>query len=308
MDILQGLQTFNGQSIALTIGNFDGVHLGHREFIQASLCEGQKFQLPLVVLTFTPHPGSILKGRNHFLINSYEERRELLESLGVQILVELKFDRDLSTLSPENFLSDYVLKFCNVQKLFIGHDFAFGANKVGTATYLQKLCHKLKIDFTQGLPFKIDGRAISSSHIRELISSGQMRPAKMSLGRPFFLSGRVIKGDGRGRQIGFPTANLLIAEERILPSKGVYATMTKSKGMNFQSITNVGNNPTFLQTNELFVESHIFDFSNDIYGEEIEVYFLEKIREEMKFSNVNELVAQIRKDIEISHKIHGEKC
>ncbi|MBI2521573.1 MAG: bifunctional riboflavin kinase/FAD synthetase [Bdellovibrio sp.] len=308
MDILHGLECLRGQSIALTIGNFDGVHLGHREFIQTALDESNKSQLPLVVLTFSPHPVSILKGRNHFLINSYDDRRKLLGNLGIENLVELKFDRDLSTLTPEQFLDQYVLQFCNVDKLFVGHDFAFGANKVGTAPYLKKLCNKLKIDFTQGLPFKIGGKAISSSHIRELIATGQISNANLCLGRDFFLSGRVIKGDGRGRQIGFPTANLLISDERILPSRGVYATITKSKGMKFQSITNVGNNPTFLTTNELFVESHIFDFSNEIYGEQLEIFFLEKIRDEKKFSNVNELVAQIRKDIDKSMNLRGVKC
>ncbi len=308
MEILQGLEPFRGQNIALTIGNFDGVHLGHREFIQASLHECHQLQLPLAVVTFRPHPVSILKGKNHFLINSYEERRKLLENLGIQMLVELKFDRDFSTLTPEQFLNDYILEFCKIEKLFVGHDFAFGANKLGTAPYLKKLCSKFKIDFTQGTPFKIAGKAISSSHIRELIATGQVASANVCLGRPFFLSGRVIKGDGRGRQIGFPTANLLISEERILPSKGVYATVTKRKGIKFQSITNVGNNPTFLSTNELFVESHLFDFTNDIYGEELEIYFLERIRDEIKFPNVHELIAQIRKDIEISLKLQGIKC
>lgn len=289
--------------VNITIGNFDGVHLGHHEFLNEIKNATLNIEGKFIVITFIPHPAQALKGQSGFLINTYEERRELLEKEGVDYLLEVDFTRDFSSLTPENFIENYLCAFPNVNCVFLGHDFSFGANKSGDYHLAQKIFKEKGIQLILQNEFKLKNSTVSSSEVRQAMMKGDLERVAELLGRQYFLSGRVIKGQGRGKQIGFPTANLRYDKEIILPSKGVYLTQTKIHDMVYLSVTNVGANPTFNAENEIHVETHLLNFSRDIYGEEIKVFFFTKLRDEKKFQTVNELVEQIKSDVQKAESI-----
>lgn len=285
--------------IGLTIGNFDGVHLGHRQLLTKIKGDCEARNLLFVVVTFVPHPQKILQpDKERFLINSYEQRRVLLKELGVDILIEMKFTRDFSTLKAQDFLSRYLLAYPGLKNFYLGYDFAFGANKEGGHDLVNSICHPRGISVEIQPKFEKDGQVVSSSLIRQKIISGQVDQVEPMLQRPFHLEGVVVKGEGRGKKIGFPTANIQVSQDLIVPEKGVYVTRTIYKGMTFQSVTNIGNNPTFKDTNSLHIETNLFDFNNDIYGEVLDIQFLHKLRDERKFPTVNDLIGQIKADVE----------
>ncbi len=288
----------------LTIGNFDGVHLGHKSLLNTLKNKCESKGLALVVMTFVPHPLVILKNERSFLINSYRERAELLSGLGIDHLVEIPFTRDFSTLGPSEFVDQYLLVNEGIEYLFLGYDFAFGANKEGNHSFVLDYCKDKPIEVEIQKKVEAEVGIYSSSLARKALSEGRTLDCSKILGRPFFIKGRVIKGAGRGKQIGFPTANIEIDFERIVPQMGVYATVCSFRGCDYLSITNIGNNPTFKDDNSLNVETNIFDFDQDIYGEEIKVSFHEKIRDEKKFSSVNELIAQISKDVKFRMELN----
>jgi riboflavin kinase/FMN adenylyltransferase len=288
------------KNVFVTIGNFDGVHMGHREFLKIVREKAQKDNAYFLVITFVPHPLQILKAMKGFLINTYQEKAELLSSVGVDFVLEIDFTRDFSTLSPEAFLNDYVLKIKNLKEIFLGHDFAFGANKSGDFKIAKDICESKEILLTLQSEYRVSGSAVSSSVVRSEIQKGEMEKVASMLGRTYFLSGRVIKGEGRGKKIGFPTANLGYDQGLIIPGVGVYVTHTVVDNMRFHSVTNVGYNPTFNTGYEVHVETHLLDFAQDIYGESIKVEFVRKIRDEKKFSNVNDLIKQIEHDAQFA--------
>lgn len=287
---------YNENKVNVTIGNFDGVHVGHRDFLSQIKTDCIQDHAKFVIVTFVPHPLKILKAHSGFLINTYKERRDLLASCGADYLLEIDFTRDFSTLSPENFLNDYIFSFEGISKIYLGHDFAFGANKSGDFHVAKTFCEQRKTALMLQEEFKLRSSSVSSTETRNAIFSGNIPRANELLGRKYFLSGRVIKGEGRGKKIGYPTANLDYDKELIVPGQGVYVTQVKIKDMIYNSVTNIGINPTFNTGNEIHVESHLLDFTQDIYGDEICVVFIKKLRNEKKFSSVNDLVEQIKLD------------
>lgn len=294
-------------ALGITIGNFDGVHLGHRHMLEKIKSDAEKLDLSLVVITFRPHPIQILRPRENFLLNSYDERRTLLSEIKIPYLIEITFDRDVSTLSPDVFLSKYILRE-NTKKIYFGHDFAFGANKSGDANYTENFCKKEGIEFSLMGEHQVDGQRVSSSLIRDLLANGDVEHAAHYLGRDFYVTGRIIKGAGRGKKIGFPTANLGHDESRIIPLSGVYITKTYYGDSIYQSVTNIGHNPTFTDENNLGVETHLLDFDRDIYGESLRVDFIKRLRKEKKFPTVNNLIDQIKFDIEVARSYFQEKA
>jgi riboflavin kinase / FMN adenylyltransferase len=294
-------------AVGLTIGNFDGVHLGHRQLLKKIKDDCESKNLVFVVVTFVPHPQKILQpDKERFLINSYEQRRALLEELGVDILIEMKFTRDFSTLKAEDFLARYLLAYPNLKNFYLGYDFAFGANKEGGHDLVNSICHPRGIAVEIQPKFEYNHEVVSSSLIRDRILAGKVHEVEAILERPFHLEGVVVKGEGRGKKIGFPTANIQVSQDLIVPQKGVYVTRTIYKGMTYQSVTNIGNNPTFKDTNQIHIETNLFDFNHDIYGELLDIQFLYKIRDERKFPTVNDLISQIKADVE-SAKMFLEK-
>ena len=300
---LKELKTiYNENKVHVTIGNFDGVHLGHREFLNQIKKDCIQDHAKFVIVTFVPHPLKILKAHSGFLINTYEERRELLASCGADYLLEIDFTRDFSTLAPEEFLSQHIFSFEGISKIYLGHDFVFGANKSGDFHVAKTFCEKKKTSLMLQKEYKIKSSSVSSTEVRNAILAGEIPKANELLGRKYFLSGRVIKGEGRGKKIGYPTANLGYDKELIIPAKGVYVTQVKIKDMIYNSVTNIGVNPTFNTGYDIHVESHLLDFTQDIYGEEIRVSFIKKLRDEKKFPSVNDLVEQISIDAELARE------
>jgi riboflavin kinase/FMN adenylyltransferase len=302
MEVVHGVSKLHTQvaKSVVTIGNFDGLHFGHREIISKAIQKAKDLKAQSVVVTFNPHPRKILKPEAlHVQLFDHKDQEKELAKMGVDVLVMEPFSRDLSQLTPEQFLTNYIIKPLSPIALVVGYDFAFGANREGTLSTLEKLCEKNGLNLEVVNPIKMDGLVISSSEIRKSIKEGHVDLARKMLGRSFYISGVVIKGDQRGRLLGFPTANLSTPSE-VFPKPGVYATYTRVRDDIYKSVTNVGYNPTFLNNGKdkpLKIETHILNFNKDIYGEEIEVYFEQFIRAEIKFSGIEELKKQITDDI-----------
>ncbi len=298
MKLISKLSEINGnKDLIVTIGNFDGLHLGHRRLLQDALKTAKGLAGDLVLITFFPHPQEFFSKLNDFYLNSFEEKRDILEGFGIKYLLEIVFDERLSNLSPEDFLNEYILNDKRVKKLYLGHDFSFGKSKTGNLEFVKKYLANSQVELEVFPEFILGTEKVSSSIIRDLIRQGKIDKANNLLGREFFIKGKVVKGMGRGSTIEVPTINLKIDPKRIVPSKGVYFTKTYFQGKSFDSITNVGINPTFGDNEEIKIETHVLGFSQQIYGEEITLTFLQKLREERKFTDFNELKKQIKADI-----------
>jgi len=301
---LANLKEYGLNQVALCFGNFDGIHVGHQMLLRAQLAKAKELKQELVIVTFNPHPKKILAVSNDpFLLTSREKKIELLAGLGCKWLLEIAFTRDFSTQSARQFLETYVMEHEYVRSIFLGWDFAFGSNKSGDSEAVKTICGERKnnpIEVFSFPAYQFGGNNISSSLIREHLRQGKVDSVSQMLARNYSLSGLVVKGEGRGKIIGIPTANLAYSEDLVIPMRGVYSTLCNYRGMIYKSVTNIGFNPTFNSTRAITVETHLIDFDETIYGEMIEIQFLKRIRDEMKFSSVNDLVDQIKKDIQTS--------
>jgi riboflavin kinase/FMN adenylyltransferase len=230
-----------------------------------------------------------------------------LAELGVDYLVEMKFTRDFSTLAPEAFLKNFLLNYSELKDFYLGYDFAFGANKQGDYDLVKSICAPLRVEVEIQPKFELAGQVVSSSLIRDYLNSGKVNEVEKLLSRSFRLEGLVVRGEGRGKKIGFPTANIQTSSDLMVPQKGVYITRTIYNEMTYNSVTNIGNNPTFKDTNQIHIETNLFDFDTDIYGEMLEIQFLRKIRDEKKFATVNDLISQIKSDVTTAKEYLREK-
>jgi riboflavin kinase/FMN adenylyltransferase len=291
----------NNKKITLTLGNFDGVHLGHQKVIEYIVKKSKEEEGESLIVTFVPHPLLILKPQQNFLICPYSERRKYIEDLGVDYIYEINFTRDLSLLGPGEFLDKYIYN-ASVKNVFLGHDFSFGANKQGNYDFVKSYFSPKSIQVHSLDEFNFFGNRVSSTQIRNLIKDGDVLDAAKVLGRHFVMHGRIKKGLQRGAQLGFPTANLDYDDNYVVPKEGVYITQTKCRDKNYYSVTNIGINPTFGDVKTLQVETHIMDFDKDIYGEEIQVEFIKRLRDEKKFSSVDELKLQIALDVKTAYQ------
>lgn len=284
---------------AVTLGSFDGVHRGHQALIDRILRAQKSEGLPSVVITFDPHPMQVLHPERKLnRLFPLEETYKKLMAFGVDTLFVIPFSREFSQLSPETFFSQYLVQGLNAQLIVVGHDFSFGSDRAGGFSTLEKLTSSRRIRLEKVEPILFEGSAISSTRIRKSLIAGQVDVAGEMLGHAFFLRGFVEKGFARGRKIGFPTANLRVRGET-LPLSGVYVCRVQVGEKIYGAVTNVGINPTFIEGsafNPVKVESHLFDFDEDIYGVEIKLEFLQRLREEQKFSSVDELKNQIQRD------------
>ncbi len=283
------------QSSVATIGNFDGVHLGHREIISRVLAAKKKFPgSSSLLITFSPHPADVLyPARNLSLLTDMDKKLELLDELGLDVALIIDFTLAFARQDPRDFVSDVLLPL-NVRELFIGHDFAFGKGRAGNVEFLLREGRRFGFGVHEVAQISMDGERIGSSKIRSLIGSGDVEKAEKMLGRPHSLRGLVVGGHGRGKSLGFPTCNIREPEETI-PSPGVYATRTIVGGKTYDSATHVGRVPTFEQE-ESSIETHVFGFDGDAKGERIEIMFLKRLRDTVHYSSVEELVKQIGLD------------
>lgn len=309
-----------GVSHVVTIGNFDGVHLGHLKIFRKVKLLSEKLRFPSVLLTFRPHPKAILQPQvNVNLLNNYLEKMDLLAKTGVDFIVEQPFSREFSSLSHEEFFLQVIITGLKAKVLVVGDDFAFGKGREGTLSYLKKCCRQKGLRLFVVKKLKLDKQFVSSSAIREYLCLGDIRKANAFLGRRFAYRGIVEKGVQRGRELGFPTANLTLetqagAEQKIILPFGVYGTQVMCKSLWGDElkpgIANLGVRPTFVQSlgdtkNPVILEVHLFHFDGDLYGRCLEVQFVEKIRDERKFRGVEALRTQICKDLNQAKGILG---
>ena len=292
------------QNAWLTIGVFDGVHRGHQEIIRQLTAGAHADRAPAVVLTFFPHPAVILGGKNDFKsLTTPEERAALLESLGVDTVITHPFDRALAAQTAEEFMCRVALTL-GLRCLLVGFDFALGHGREGNVARLTELGKTLGYEVHTITPVTNGKETISSTRIRQQILAGEVTAAAVGLGRCYALTGPVIRGDGRGKKINIPTANLDIPAEKVIPANGVYACWAWASGKKYLSVTNLGIRPTFTtEENAPHVETHLLDFDRDLYGQEVKLEFVERLREERKFPSVDALVGQIHRDIARASRI-----
>ena len=301
---LHSLEDLSLQKTWLTIGIFDGVHCGHQEIIRHLTAGAKRANAAALVISFYPHPAAVLgKRKNVKYLSLPDEKAELLEKLGVDVFLEHPFDQEIATLSAKEFMVR-IEKRVQRKKMLIGYDFALGKDRQGDAEYLTALGEKSGYAVQTFEPLLSEGAAISSSRVRDALADGHVRDAHHLLGHPYTLCGSVIHGDGRGRKINIPTANIEIKAEKITPKNGVYATWAILQGKKHPAVTNIGIRPTFTPDKERAnIETHILGFSKNIYGEELKLELVERLRDEKKFSSVNELLQQIHADIEKAQEI-----
>ena len=282
----------------ITIGAFDGIHLGHQKIIN-NLVEGAKrTDAPSIVITFFPHPTALIKNiTDPYYLTSPEEKDRILSKLGVNSILTMHFNHSISRLSPRDFIRTLhrQLKF---SCLLIGHDFRLGADREGDLKRLEYLGTKMGFCVRATAPLKQQSKPISSSIIRAALKKGDLSTANTLLGYPYTIEGTVVHGDGRGKHIGIPTANLSVWEKKLLPAEGVYAAFALINRSRFPTVVSIGFRPTFYEIPEQqTIEAHIFNFSDQIYGMQIKLQFISRLRQEKKYESVNELMEQIRKDI-----------
>lgn len=296
-------------SSALTIGSFDGVHLGHQDLVRRLVESARQAGRPSVVLSFYPHPAVVLQKRDlPFYINTPDEKAAQLAELGVDHVITHTFDLKLSKLQPEQFL-ELLERHLAFRELWIGEDFAFGHERRGNRQFLEQASIERGFELRTVPPFKLDGEVVSATRVREALRSGDVARAQRHLGRPFSLTGEVVQGAGRGRQLGIRTANLELWEERAYPGRGVYACWAALDEERWQAVANIGVRPTFDEQHEQpIVEAHLLDFpeQRELYQQQLELSFIARLRSERKFSGPDALLTQIRRDIERARQLLEE--
>ena len=288
----------------VTLGTFDGIHIGHKKIIgevvrKASNLGGRSF-----VVTFSPHPRNVISGSDHVkLLSTPAEKAKLLEEFGVQNLLIVKFTKEFSQLGPDKFIENYIINGIGAKEIIIGYDHHFGKGRGGDIDFLKSKGRDSGFDVTVIPACTIDGITVSSSKIRNAVSEGDISRANSFIGRKYSFAGVVVRGDKRGRELGFPTANLKIENEvKLLPAIGIYAVEVTVKEKKYLALLSIGKRPTFYTSGEIVPEVYIYDFDDDIYDEFITVDMIERIRGEEKFTSADELVKQMNED-----KINGMK-
>lgn len=281
---------------AVTIGNFDGVHLGHREIFRRVRRAAAELAGVSVVITFVPHPLRVLSPEKApRLINTYAEKETLIEASGIDYLFALPFDRAFAAMTAEEFVRRILVDKIGIKRLIIGYDYAFGRNREGNVALLERLGRECGFDVEVLGPIGNGDTVFSSTTVRNMIASGDVKGVVSLLGRHFSLGGKVVHGHHRGRGIGFPTANLE-TEKDLLPRHGVYAVKVKIDDAIYDGACNIGDNPTF-QDKTIAIEVFIFDFAGDLYGRDVRLYFVDRIRDEQRFTDAEALQKAIKSDV-----------
>ena len=303
MEIIRGIHNIDSgcDDAVLSIGNFDGVHLAHKNICAKLREKAQSKDLKSVILTFDPHPLSIVAPeRCPSLMTTLSEKIKRLENEGIDAMVVEPFTQKLSSFSPEELVTTYIVHGIRAKHVLVGFNFHFGKNREGNIEYLKTLGNEFDFLVDVFEPFSFQGKVVSSTEIRKMLTSGSVADANLLLGARHSLEGFVERGDGRGSKIGFPTANIS-PPLTLVPSMGVYACWSKVKSVSSEflpTVLNIGNRPTFDGQN-VTIEAHLINWEGgDIYGKEIRLEFVERIRDEMKFSSVENLVQQIALDVE----------
>jgi len=299
MDVIYGSENIPAdlKDVFATIGNFDGIHLGHRYIFQKmreeALAEGRR----TVVISFEPHPKMVLhpERRPFYLISTAEEKINLLREIGIEAFLIIPFSLEYSQITAREFVEYTLWEKLRIRKIIIGHDYTFGRGREGNEAFLAAEGKRLGFTVEAMNAFCVGDEIVSSTKIREAILRGDVRFAATLLGRPYNLSGQIVAGDRRGQELGFPTANIAVNKE-LLPPRGVYAVRCTLEEKSLDGVMNIGFNPTFAG-GKLSIEVHILDFNQNIYGKNLDVMLIERLRDEVRFDGPEKLVAQIKMDI-----------
>jgi len=282
---------------AVTIGMFDGLHLGHLKVIEGCLSTAQLNQLKTCVITFSNHPADHFTGKRNELLMPMQEKIEAFKNFGIDYLVIIPFDSYIVELPAKNFIQEHLIERLKAKKVVLGYDNHFGKNREGSISYINEhfsdVIETISIDVA-----KVDGVIVSSSQIKKYLSEGDITKANAMLGLPFSVSGNVVHGNQNGRKIGFPTANMALnADNKFIPQLGVYLCRVHIEAGQFYGLTNMGYRPTLNKDDGIHIETHLLDFDGDIYGQRIEIQFIEKIRSEKRFDSFEDLKNQIAADL-----------
>lgn len=297
MNICRGIQNIQKQIISpiLTIGNFDGVHLGHQALFKKIAARAKEIKGTSVVITFEPHPLKVLAPEMRPpLLTTFAQKIKLINKLGIDNVICVDFTRSFAAQNHREFIKNLLIDKINVKEVIIGHDFFFGRGREGNPQSLMKMGEEFGFKVVFLDPIELNGEIISSSLVRDQLKKGDVKKAAKYLGRLYSLEGKVINGFKKGSTIGFPTANIEV-NDNLVPHTGVYATLVKAHRKTHTGVVNVGYNPTF-KRERLSIEAHIFDFSENLYNEVVKIFFVDKIRNEIAFASAEELKLRIQKD------------
>lgn len=287
----------------ITIGTFDGIHLGHQAILQEVLQRSRAHCGTSLVLTFEPHPKRILRPDiSPQLLTTKREKLIWLQRIGITIVVVLPFTRTLADMPPDLFIEEIVLGKCKAKEVIIGYDHGFGKDRTGSLDLLQRLSLERGFLVNPVPRIMLDGHPVSSTHIREALITGNIAVATSLLGHCYTIVGTVIRGDERGRTLGFPTINIAVDRDKLLPKDGVYAVQVRHPGGMSPGVMNIGFRPT-VNGKQRSTECHVLDFDGDLYGEEVEISLAARLRDEQKFSRLHDLVIQIEKDVRAARDI-----
>ncbi len=308
MEIIYGLENITSRvPCALTMGTFDGVHLGHLQIIKQLREEADRQNLCATLITFEPHPRLVVKRSGSSgirILTTLQEKIALLKEQPLDRVVVVKFDEAFSRIEYEEFVKTVLLDKLGSQALIIGYDHAFGKNREGNFSNLEKISKKYGFTLDKVEPYEVEGQIVSSTFIRQFLNDGDVALAAKLLGRNYAISGTVISGDARGKILHFPTANIETQHtQKLIPKPGVYAVDVHYAGESFKGMMNIGYRPTFQEDGQLSVEVHIINFNKDIYGEQLTISFKKRLRDEIKFKSKDELIAQLQMDREQSLKL-----
>jgi riboflavin kinase/FMN adenylyltransferase len=285
----------------LTLGVFDGLHLGHQLIMRTVVERARATGAVPTVITFDPHPRALLHPESAPpLLQTFDQKIEALGVIGIEQTIVIRFDKEFSQVRAEDFLRTVIADRLHAKEVYLGCGFAFGHNREGNIELLRAVSQNLGFFADEVPELRLRGRRVSSSRIRELLQQGRVNTARRMLGRPYGVEGMVVRGAERGAKLGFPTANLH-PQNRVIPRSGVYVTATLIDGQWRRSVTNIGTRPTFDSAGEGSVETFVIDWSGDLYGDVLRVRFLHRLRDEQKFSSVDELKSQIERDVTRAH-------
>ncbi|MEL0009151.1 MAG: bifunctional riboflavin kinase/FAD synthetase [Flammeovirgaceae bacterium] len=299
----------SGYNIA-TIGYFDGIHLGHKKILNELVGQAQKKNGKSILITFWPHPRNILNPNTSVeLLLSNDDKHKLIEVIGIDYLYIIKFTKEFSKMSAHSFIQNFIVDKLNVSKLIIGYNHSFGHKREGNFLFLQKNNSKYNFEIQEVKKKEINDKLnISSSIIRDKVRDGKLDLANQMLGYKYYITGQVVKGDGIGKKINYPTANIMPENNsKLIPGNGVYVCKVNIENKNYQGMLNIGKRPT-VNGKERRIELHIFDFNTNIYGKNVKITLIKKIRDEIKFNNLDQLKHQLQKDeIKSLNTLNNEK-
>jgi riboflavin kinase/FMN adenylyltransferase len=304
MQIILELKQLNRQfpSPVLTLGNYDGVHLGHKQIFQQVIDSAHRQSGTSIIFTFEPHPLQVLSP-NHAppMLNTFRRKMELFESFGIDVVICAEFTLEFAAMPPEDFVQKILVEKVGVQEVFVGYDYAFGKGKKGTTEALKRMGEEKNFKVTIVPAYTLEGEVVSTTGIRKRVQNGEMEEVSRMLGRTYATEGIVVPGDHRGKTLGFPTANIY-SHNQIYPKRGVYAVQVEHSGQLYDGVVNIGTHPTFGE-GDVTIEVHIFDFHEEIYGQFVRVLYVKRIRDEVAFKSKEDLIQQSKKDINEAERL-----